>query len=646
MDSDEIAQILGDDGPLAKQIPGFSCRSKQIEMAQTIAQAISTGQPAILEAGTGTGKSFAYLVPILLSGAKAIVSTSTKGLQEQLITKDIPILTAALQIGIDVRMLKGRGNYLCRYRIAQAQRHDLAGEIFPQDRNIDRDLKAVVDYVASTSDGSQSGVKHVKSFSKVWPLVTSTHANCLGAKCGDFNDCFVYQARNKARTAQVVIVNHALLLTNAARQRDGQGELLPNFDICIFDEAHKLTEDLSHHFATRFATEELTRTLLETETLIQVVWPEKTKLVATFARLRESCTVLITACQNLDKSSVFAAAALKNKKVAKALANFVQALQEADQICEFIDDDNSIIEACLTLVRNGRESLLHWTEADRDVVCWLETRRDGVVFLQAPVHVDELFRNYVVAQRTTVLISATMSVANKLDHVQNQLGLADASAQVWDSPFDYCNNSRLLIPQNMSDPSNEQDFIKGLVDLAVPLIEANNGSAFILFTSWRNLRIGAQLLQKSLQSDYNILVQSDKPPEQLLQEFRQGNGKKVLLGTRTFWQGVDVPGKALSLVIIDKIPFMSPEDPMLVVQMRQLDDEKEAFFKVQLPKAALALKQAAGRLIRGVHDRGVLVICDPRLITKSYGEIIIDSLPPMKRIYDLNEAITFLRNIQ
>lgn len=646
VDATAVRSALSVDGALAGSLAGFVERPQQVELALAVAQSLTDNNTAVLEAGTGTGKTYAYLVPLLLSDTSAVISTSTKALQEQLVDKDIPALCRALGIKVDVQLLKGRANYICRRRLAETQA--ATESLFLKDRDdLDRDLSEAEKYVLETRDGDRAGATTINPSSKIWPLITSTDDNCTKRSCSHYDDCYVYQARNRARKAQLTVVNHALLLSDAAyRLVSGENGVLPKFGVTIIDEAHTLPVDMPQYFANKLSTLELLQSAREASAWAKNNLPGD----KTLPELAKGLTAAVTAVHKLGEDlnkghSILPTKLLQIDGFAASLAAIGLAIDRLlAEVSELAprggdtDDSYAKIGELNQTLRLAAKYLEDWSNPPDGRVAWAEKLRLGIRLWCAPIETGMLFQESLACKETCILLSATMSLAGSLDNFKTHMGIESAQDLIVDSPFDYANNAMLLLPENMPDPRDSDNFIVSVAELADELIRHNAGRAFVLFSSWNNLNGVATWLEESLGIDYTLLVQGSEPPQKLLARFRSSD-RQVLLGTRTFWQGVDVSGDALSLVIIDKIPFTPPSDPLLSAQCELVED---SFNQLQLPRAALILKQAAGRLIRSEGDRGVLVICDPRMTTSRYSQTLLDTLPPMQRCTTVSQARDFL----
>ena len=659
----EIGDAFDAGGLLDSHIDNYVARSEQSEMAEAVAEVIDGGGHAVLEAGTGTGKTFAYLVPIILSGSRAIVSTSTKALQDQLFSKDVPLLKKALGKGVKVRLLKGRANYLCQRRLERAVQDGVGSSLFPNDRFIESDLSKVQQFSEITIDGDVVGIDGVKTFSKAWPLVTSTRDNCTGNKCGHFDDCFYYRALAEARSADVVIANHAMLMSLAASGND----IFASFDLCVFDEAHALVDDVRKFFSTSMSTKDIFRAIEEDERILAQgatlasqdggggdVEDEDGEgegsdlaLDETVVRAMEQA---MAECETLEelarkmKGSQDGHKALVSKGRGKSA---FEGLSRSLETISASEEAASLDQSALTQFASSASSFIEdWNDDSKDSLSWLERKRSTLTFYKTPLDVAPMFDESFLKRYPTILVSATLSYDGSLKHASSQLGMDGAAAQSWVGPFDYERNGLMLLPRGLPEPKDQKDFIDGCVEIAVELVRANEGRAFMLFATLANLRSASESMRRELGDEYTLLVQGDENADQLLREFKEDEGrKKVLLGSRTFWQGVDVQGKALSLLVIDKIPFYNVNDPIYSAIEERMPKEDSPFSMLQLPKSTLLLKQAAGRLIRSDSDKGVLAICDPRLTSRGYGAKIIRSLQPMRRTSKVAEAVEFLRSM-
>jgi ATP-dependent DNA helicase DinG len=629
-----LEDILGDRGLLARSLDGFAFRAQQLEMAKAVAATLADEGLLIAEAGTGTGKTFAYLVPALLSARKVVISTGTRNLQDQLFLRDLPRLRDVLAAPAKVAQLKGRANYLCLHRLEGA-----LTEVRQQGPQARRWLLAARDWALRTRSGDVAELSEIPEDASIWPLVTSTTDNCLGQECPSWNRCHLVEARRRAQEADIVIANHHLLCADFALRDDGFGELLPTADAYIIDEAHQLPEVAGNFFGTTFSTRQILELARDTRT-------ECLREGADLARLDEQLERTVRAARDLRLA--FGAAERRggwremeaNDAVSAALACCRGELEQLGQLLERTGGAGKALDACAARCADLTVRLATVVDDDDEgAIRWFETYQQSLRLNSTPMDVATLFRDRIWCIATSwVFTSATLAVGESFDHFQQQLGLQGAVTAKWDSPFDYPNQALWFVPRGMPDPA-DAGYSAALVDLAVPIIDASAGRAFLLFTSHRSLQAAAVLLRERL--GYPLLVQGDAPKAELLQRFVD-HGNAVLLGTSSFWEGVDVRGDALSVVLIDRLPFASPGDPVLQARLDAIRRRGgNPFRDYQLPQAAIALKQGAGRLIRDTRDRGVFVVFDPRLLRKSYGHTFLDALPDFARTRDLAQVLAF-----
>ncbi len=635
----DLASVFSLTGALAQVVPGFRARQGQLEMAGEIQKVIDNQQVIVAEAGTGTGKTFAYLVPALLSGGKVIISTGTKTLQDQLFGRDIPTVRDALKVPVTVALLKGRANYVCHHHLERA-RDD--GRLPTRDDVMH--LARIESFARITTTGDRADCTEVPENAGVWPLVTSTRDNCLGSQCAHYDKCFVMKARKQALEADVVVVNHHLFFADVMLREESVAELLPACNTVIFDEAHQLPETASLFFGQSVSTTQLIDLARDARIEAAVSAKDFPALPAAANALEKSARDLRLAFD--DSGTRMPATALKQRKL------ITTALQDAcDKLTTFAEAlhgqaaRSDGLQQCFERADALRGQLDGWREdADASLVRWVEVFHQSVQFNATPLSIAEIFRKQVEAQaRAWVFTSATLSVNGDFRHYVNELGIESGRTADWASPFDFAKQGLLYVPQHLPDP-NTPDYTAAVVEAALPVVEASRGRAFLLFTSLRAMREAHGLLADEFKKrgwDYPLLVQGEGSRTELLLRFRS-LGNAVLVGSQSFWEGVDVRGDALSVVMIDKLPFAPPDDPVLAARIARINAEgRNAFMEYQLPRAVISLKQGAGRLIRDETDRGVLMICDPRLISKSYGKRIWRSLPPMTRTRDVADVTAF-----
>lgn len=676
LDTDDIFCATG---PLARALPGYRPRRAQATMAARVAEAIEARRPLIVEAGTGTGKTFAYLVPALLSGRRVLVSTGTRTLQDQLYSKDVPLVAAALGRPARIALLKGRGNYLCRQRFARltAQRAlgQFAATVGAASGRVGgaRELERLERWAAVTTTGDLAEVPGFGDSHPLWGDITSTRDNCLGQRCPDYARCHVVQARRDALEADIVVVNHHLLLADLALKQDGFGDLLGTADAVILDEAHQIPDLATQFFGTSVGSR-------AAETLLadcRAAWGASGASMAELApRLRAVESALGALLSALPRPSSRTAAEdggfRKPVRVAwddspADLESFVlaigAALRELAECLAAAAARASATEA--SLVQCAERASAQAADFERIAACsadagarMVESTGRAFALSLLPFDIAERFAALVAARPAAwVFTSATLTVGSDFSHFAERLGLAAAETLQIPSPFDYESQALLYLPRRMPDPA-AAEYLAAVVDEAMPLVEAAGGGAFLLFTSHRALERAAALVRArwdpfalsqgdgARSGDALLLVQGEAPRERLLRDFRE-HGNAVLLGTASFWEGVDVKGAALRLVVIEKLPFASPDDPLVRARIDHLKRcGGNAFRDYQLPEAVLALKQGFGRLIRSEDDRGVIAICDPRVTARGYGRHFLGSLPTLPVTQESAEAQRFLRRLR
>ena len=640
----EINDLFSAAGTLAKGIEGFRPRQSQTDMARAVADAIQSRSTLLAEAGTGTGKTFAYLVPALLWGGKVIISTGTKNLQDQLFLRDIPIVRQAMNAPVTVALLKGRANYLCHFHLERTQQNG---------RLTSRDdvgyLRDIARFIKTTSSGDKAELSRVPENALIWNLVTSTRDNCLGAECTYYQDCFVMKARKEAQQADVVVVNHHLFFADVALKDTGVAELLPTANTVIFDEAHQLPDTATLFFGDTVSTSqvmELCRDVLAeglTHARDGADWGTVVSTVEKAARdLRLTFPSEGTrlALEQIAQSSPFFPALEHLKSMLKQLAEVLSSQAERAET----------IEQCRVRTIEITAQLEAWNhvglvDEHAAKVLWVEAFSQALQLHQTPLSIAPIFsKQREGPPRAWIFTSATLAVKNDFSHYTDQLGLSDEPAKSWPSPFDYANQALLYVPAHLPPP-NSPGYTDAVVDAALPVIEAAGGRTFVLCTTLRAVKRVAERLREIFeQKKYNwpLLVQGELGRTELLSQFR-ASGNAVLVGSQSFWEGVDVRGDALSVVIIDKLPFAPPDDPVLAARIAEMEKRGlNGFMNHQLPEAIINLKQGAGRLIRDENDRGVLMICDSRLISKPYGRRIWQSLPPFRRTREIGTVQEFL----
>ncbi len=634
----DVSRFFEDQSPLSFSVSSFRPRVQQREMAMAVADAIDKNAILIAEAGTGTGKTFAYLVPALLNGGKVIISTGTKNLQDQLFLKDLPMVRDALKAPVTISLLKGRANYICHYHLERA----LSDGRFASREDI-KHLDRIKKYAKISDSGDRSFLADVPEYAPIWHQVTSTRDNCLGQECPNHKECFVLRARLDAMKSDIVVVNHHLFFADVMLRDEGVAELLPSCNTVIFDEAHQLPETASLFFGENLSTSQLLDLALDARM-------EALSSAKDFAPLPRACDELDKAARDLrlafkKEGRMPAATARGMKPFSSALAALVDKLATLSGMLEKQAERSEGLENCWQRAQQFSQQLKLWQEdKDDSRVRWLEIFQHTLQLNSTPLSIAEIFEKQIGGSaRAWIFTSATLAVKRDFSHYQREMGLLNATTACWESPFDYQAQALLYVPEDMPEP-NSEGYTEAVVKATLPMLIASKGRAFLLFTSLRAMQRAHEILEDEFTSrdlPYPLLLQGAASKNELLARFRE-HGNAVLLGSQSFWEGVDVRGEALSLVVIDKIPFAPPDDPVLSARIEKINQQgKSAFMEYQLPRAIITLKQGAGRLIRDENDRGVLMICDPRIITKQYGKRIWQSLPPMKRTRLADEAAAF-----
>lgn len=635
-DLPEAAAALAEGGALSQHLPNFGPRQAQIEMADAVSLAMEEQGILVAEAGTGIGKTFAYLAPALLSGQKCLVSTGTKHLQDQLFKKDLPTLREALRMDFKAVILKGRSNYLCIYRLAKALKETRQGrfEDFVSLRQLD-------EWGSSSETGDRVGFEGLAEDDRLWTRVTSTTDNCLGQDCPDYKHCFVVKARRAAMEADMVVINHHLFCADLALKDTGFGELLPNVDALVFDEAHQLPEIATRFFGKAVSARQIIELCndVTTEAKEEGDMPDLLELVSTLPpvvnRLRMSMGTLEqrAAWQPL----------LRQPEVSESLQALIEQMKMLQDALDQFAERSNAIQSCFKRCLAHTSLLENVRQPEEGRIHWFETSRNGFIIRSTPLDVSSTFQQHMEGfSAAWVFTSATLAVGEDFSHFTDRLGLENAYSRQWNSPFDYQNNALLYLPGQMPLPNSPQ-YTAEVVKRALPLINSNPGGTFFLFTSYRAMKEAKELLSGWVECD--VLMQGEASRQSLIEKFRKA-GDALLLATSSFWEGVDVRGTALSLVIIDKLPFASPGDPVMEARLKAMRaDGGNPFMDIQLPQAVIALKQGVGRLIRDMSDRGVLVINDPRLTSKAYGKQFLESVPPMPVTQSEAQAMAFLRTL-
>ncbi|MEM7248909.1 MAG: ATP-dependent DNA helicase [Acidobacteriota bacterium] len=684
-----LERFFADDGTLARTHPGFEPREGQVELARAVLNTLQHGGHLVAEAGTGTGKTLAYLVPAILRGQRVIVSTGTRNLQDQLADKDLPFLSEDCRMPVSACVLKGRDNYLCRHRFAHFNQAPTLPD--PAER---RAWPEVVRFAEETLTGDRAELVGLPENPTFWPEVSAKESTCLGRRCPEFDDCHLQELRRQARESQLVIVNHHLFLADAALREGAFGSILPDAALAVFDEAHRLEDAATSFFARsisnwrlRELADDSVRELGRTDIDLPILGQRARELAEAAAALPEAWSqqrgrqVLPARLKGAQED------AIRRVRVGSA------------RLGELLSDNVEHSATAEALARRSEQvvSDLEFLEArgDSSWVYWSETRGRGLILSATPVDVSSLLWERVFSRlKASVLCSATLAIDGSMNHVRSRLGLDAETARAvaaasagdehdgpgpgsreeedelvvqygaveedepgpppehehagWEepfveelivsSPFDHASQGLLYLPPRMPEPRSN-DFAVACAEHAKELVEASRGRAFLLFTSHGNLRLVHEMLRDDL--DYPLHVQGEAPRGELLRRFQEEAGS-VLMATASFWEGVDVPGEALSLVVIDKLPFAVPSDPIVAARCRLIEEAGgSAFGELSLPTAVLTLKQGAGRLLRSRSDRGVVALLDPRLTGSRYGRTFLANLPPFRHVRDLDEVRRF-----
>jgi ATP-dependent DNA helicase DinG len=604
-------------------------------MAAAVGAALARLEPLIVEAGTGTGKTFAYLVPALLSGRSVIISTGTRTLQDQLFRRDVPLLAKALGMPVKLALLKGRANYLCRHRLELTlQQGSLA---LPEASGL---LTRISRWAATTASGDLAELTDLPEASSVWPMVTSTRENCLGQECPQFSRCHVIDARRAAQAADIVVVNHHLLLADLALKDEGFGDLLPGAEAVILDEAHQVPDIAAQFFGQTWSVRQvqiLMRDVVAELAAAAVRSPTITgELSIVEARLDDLRGALPAGAGRFEWQNLPELFTDVLPEIETALGDLAKALENMGS--------GSGVTNCArrALALAAGLGALN-SVAEESGLRWVEAAAGGLSLHFTPFEIADRLRAFIEARPCAwVFTSATLAIGADFAHFATRIGLADARTLQISSPFDYRDQARIYLPRNMPEPQHPA-FAARFIDACAPLLEASGGRAFLLYTSYRGLADGVAALKARFPAPpFPVLVQGAAPREALLTQFRE-LGNAVLLATGSFWEGVDVKGDALSIVAIDKLPFAAPDDPLLKARLEGIRRRGgNPFAEYQLPQAVLALKQGVGRLIRDFDDFGVIVLGDPRVSTKGYGKVFLDALPPSPVLSDVSLAAQFL----
>jgi ATP-dependent DNA helicase DinG len=631
-------------GPLNDCLEDYQLRTEQVEMAKSIIGTIKDKSSLVVEAGTGVGKTFAYLYPALLKGGKVVISTATKNLQDQLFFNDIPKIREALKISVKVNILKGRGNYICKLRMENTIQE---GMFFnKEDAQHLHFIKAFSD---NTDSGEVSEISEIPETSTIWPMVTSTKENCLGQDCEFYKECFLVKARKEALESEVLIVNHHLFFADFVLKDEELSEILPKANTIIFDEAHQVPLVASFFLGQSISSSQISNLIQDCQQGLKK-YPDTIKVLDTLSKDFQEIVFEL-------KKIVSPFPARLNINNLKNYENFEETYNSLIEKLELLgitlskhSEENAELQKLFERSSELNIRFSSWLKKDnQNNIYWIEVFARTVQFNETPISISEQFNKFQEKSESAwIFTSATLSINGSFDHFVKLLGLEKAMTQYLQSPFNYSENAFLYVPKEIPD-SKDELFNLVLVKKALPLLKASKGRAFVLATSLKSMEEIGALLKDELKKNeinYPVITQGEGPKSDLLQRFKK-HGNAILIGSVSFWEGIDVRGPALSLVIIDKLPFQSPGDPVFESKIKLLSEEGvNAFMSMQLPEAIIRLKQGVGRLIRDDHDKGVMVICDKRIIEKSYGIKIWKSLPPFKRTRNESAVINFLEELE
>jgi len=623
----KIAGIFEPGGLLASSLEDYEERPEQKKMAAAVASAIESGKHLIVEAGTGTGKTLAYLVPAVLSGKQAVISTGTRNLQEQVFFKDIPFLKKKLKSRFSAVMLKGRSNYLCPLRLEKFSRSPML-----EGSADGKLLREIMEWSVITKTGDKSELGGMPEENRIWNSVCATHDFCSSQKCPRLTDCFIGRLRKEAENAQIIVVNHYLFFADLAIREMSFNRILPNYDVVIFDEAHQVEDVASQYFGFSVSNYRLEELVKDSYPVLKECGQNERKETA------KDIDNLLSRSRNFfhsfrkDTDRRFS---LKEnellKEPAEILLTSLEAIRAKLSVMKNISESSKALIQRYGLIH---EELLEITSCLNDeYIFWGETRGNGVFLYASAIDVSSTFREALYPRCTAVFTSATLASAGGFDYFQSRLGLEEADTVLLPSPFDFSSQGTIYLPK--MPPPNSNNFLDALASESIRLINLVKGRTLFLFTSFRNMHEIRRRLEGKI--DYPILMQGEAPRHALLEQFKS-RVDSILLATSSFWQGVDVRGEALSCVIIDRLPFASPGDPVISARIERIRrNGGNPFNDYQVPYAVLALKQGLGRLIRHRNDSGIIMVADSRMLSKGYGKVFLSSLPPAPRVYSFED---------
>ncbi|BFQ93408.1 ATP-dependent DNA helicase [Gallibacterium anatis] len=635
----QLQQIFSTDGLLSKSIAKFQPRREQLEMATAVLNTIEKQSQLIVEAGTGTGKTFAYLIPALFNKEKTIISTGSKNLQDQLFQRDLPTIIKAMKFSGKIALLKGRANYLCLDRMDKIYHRGILG-----DRSLLKDLKAVQKWRNATKSGDLSECNALPEDSAIIPQLVSTTESCLGADCPFYKDCFVLKARQKAIEADLVVINHHLFFADMAIKENGFGELIPNADVIIFDEAHQLPTVACQYFGETLSSRQIFELCRDVNLVYRSELKDMTQL-GKASDLLEKITQDFRLTFGLDNQRGDLRQLFSNDEIAKAFQQLQDKLKFLLEVAKKGEKRNETLDRIIERIEDLIKLSDRLAQVQQVGYCyWFETFGKQFSLHITPLTIADKFQLQLEKQQAAwIFTSATLDSGDNFSHFAAELGIINAQKKILHSPFNYEQQALLCIPRFLP-ASNRGNTLQQLAQMLLPIIEANQGNCFVLCTSIFMMKGFADYFRQH--SQLNVLLQGETNKSKLLQQFTQ-NKHSVLVATQSFWEGIDVRGDALSLVIIDKLPFASPDEPLLKARIEDCRLQGgDPFNDIQIPETIITLKQGVGRLIRDINDRGAIIICDSRIVTRPYGQQFLQSLPPAKRTRDLTKVINFLQKIK
>ncbi len=633
-------KIFGPGGLLQTRHPSYEFRPSQLAMAEIVEQAFEKHQHAVIEAGTGTGKTLAYLIPAIRSGRRVVVSTATKSLQEQLFQKDVPFLKKNFAPNLKAALMKGRANFLCRQKV-----HQIDGQAMLKGIDEVDWFSQIRDWEKLTETGDRSELTFLPDDSDLWNRIDARRDLCTGQKCAEFQRCFITAMHQRAHEADLIIVNHHLFFADLALRQDDFGSILPEYSAVVFDEAHEIEDVASDYFGRQLSSYRFEELARDTESMLRLLQIDAAPLRRQLTRLREHARSLFERFPEREGRYPFGvternAFMEQNREAYDQLASEIRRIEA--ELSALTPKPEEVVTMARRAAEMRRELAFLLESEEKSYVYWYERRGRGIFLAATPIDVSEILREKLFEQfDSVVLTSATLAVGGRFDYLKQRLGVLPSAECILPHEFDYANQAMLYLPRALPD-IRHPSFAERAAQEIAKVLEISEGRAFCLFTSYSQMKDIYERVSRSVA--FPVLLQGTAPRSTLLGRFRS-TPNAVLFATASFWQGVDVPGAQLSCVIIDKLPFAVPSDPIVAARVRALqDDGRNPFAEYQIPKAVLALKQGFGRLIRSKTDRGILSILDNRIQRMQYGKIFLESLPEYKTTQDLAEVARFMES--